>query len=211
MIFTWNFSSVKSSLKNGCLFLKEQPKKEGIFLFLGLIVLFGFSSYLALKSYTMPEKVYLSQKALDRKKSIMEKKQKIEEEMKKHPLAILDKALVEVINTHKKQELELVSQFQGFEGLKGHEAKLIFERVSFERFFETKEVIITPPYKEVYYTIKQPFFLTDQELKMLIQQIEEMKIKNSSVLVNLFSFKKKKIEDQEKYEVNFSFIIREKM
>jgi hypothetical protein len=211
MIANWNLLLKATSLKKILYSYFSFKKKEFAFLFILLIFAFLGSIFFCLQVLQAPQKVVIASQIIKKTKIMHERKELIEEESRRSRFAQINKVLLEVFNAHKKKELEIVSQFNGFEDLKGHESKLFLDPYSFDAFYEEKTIQKTPPYQEITYGLKNPVYLTDLELKNLITGFEKLKSKNPAILVNFLSFKKKMIEHQEKYEVNFTFIIREKM
>jgi hypothetical protein len=151
-------------------------------------------------------------KAIEKKQVMKERLQLIEiESGKNQSLEVIERFFSEVFNTHLKKELEFVTQFQGFEKLRGHEAKLFLEKCPIDKLIREKNVLVTKEYRETEYETINPVMLSDLELKKLILLIEDLKIKHPAFLFTSLQFNKTMIDEKEKYQVNLIFVLREKI
>jgi hypothetical protein len=149
------------------------------------------------------------------KKSLsLDRKKKLEELSKKNPsLQFFHQLSSEVQNVHHRKELTLISQFQGFELLKGHQSKVILDALPHEEwaFVEVASQFVDGFKETEYKLLESPVLLSDEELKSLILFLEDKKKPKPSFIVKEFSFAKEKgINGREVYQTTLSLIIREK-
>lgn len=208
----WNFTLNKSYRK-----IYEQlvaifkDKEQYIYLF-SCALIFLLSCHIVLKIIYLPQKIEIITEYLEKKMIMDERKKEIEEQSKKiKGLSPIDTMIKEVLNTKKKKELEWVSQFKTFSSLKGHESKLLIENNISENFYKCIDTSKISGYEEKTYQLAQPIFLNEEELDNLLLKVQIISKEFPAILIRSIDWEKKKIDDEEKYEVNFSFVIRKKI
>lgn len=208
----WNFTLSKSYRKiYDVIVITLKDKEQYIYLFTCIIV-FLFSCHIALKITFLPQKIQLMTEYLEKKNIMDKRKRDIDEQSKKiKGLAPIDTMIKEVLNTNKKKELEWVSQFKTFSSLKGHESKLLLENYISENFYQCIDTSKISGYEEKTYQLAQPIFLNEEELDNLLLKVQIISKEFPAILIRSIDWEKKKIDDEEKYEVNFSFVIRKKI
>jgi len=119
-------------------------------------------------------------------------------------------AIKEALNTHTQDELEFATQFKELEKLKGYENKLILKKLNPEVGFIEKQVEELHDYRTAEYDLSWPLVLTDRELKKLVESLEVLKSRTPAFFLKRFSFHQLKVNNEDRYQVDFTFIVREK-
>jgi len=212
MDINWNFLFDKTKLLEIFKKAHESSYRDFYLSFSILSFLFLGSAIFLFRMSNFPNLIGKAKQVIEKKQYFQMKKELLEDESKRtYALDVMGKILLDVMNTHQKKELELVTQFQGFENLKGHEGKLLLENYNFESIFKPGQSKITKPYQETPYSLSEPLILTDLELKRLITHLDELRFKRPSILITTFNVEKKMIDQKDRYQVNFTFVLREKM
>jgi hypothetical protein len=206
-----NFPSFKGSINNLLALFTKNEQRLFYQVFSLVLILTTYLILVFFRLHDLPEKAFKFKKELELKKEFLRKKELLEMTSK---TLLLKEAVYQVVkdvlNTQTKKELEFVTQFKSFESLKGHEGKLLLQKIQLDFSFIEKKQEDFSGYKQTEYELSKPLILNDLELKKLIEKLDEIKEKNPALMVNSFHFKKKYIEEKEKYEVNFTFLLREK-
>ncbi len=205
------FLSYKKVIKSKFQQLTKKEHRFFYFVFLLFFLLFIHLLVVFFRVNDLPQKVVLFQKEIELKKEYLRKKELLELTAKTLFLKeAIQQVVKDVLNTQTQKELEFYTQFKGFESLKGYEGKLLLQKIQLDFSFTEKKQEEYLDYRQVEYQLSHPLLLTDLELKKLIEKLDEIKEKNPALMIHSFHFKKKYVEEKEKYEVNFSFLIREK-
>jgi hypothetical protein len=149
----------------------------------------------------------------EKRRLSLERKRRGEELSRKNPSAeFIQKLSKEVQAAQYKKELSLITQFQGFELLKGHESKVVFnDLLGSEWVFHKKEIAGLDGFKEVEYQLSEPIYLSDEELKTFLTLIESNNNDKPACFIKHIEIEKKTTPDgKDSYEMLLTVVVREK-
>lgn len=181
----------------------------GILILLAAIVI--KMSFVSINLTLIPAAAERFIQRLDIKKEWMRRKELWEVSQK--PFLVKESvtwAIKEALNTHTQDELEFATQFKELEKLKGYESKLILKKLNPEIGFIEKQVDELQDYRTAEYDLSWPLVLTDRELKKLVESLEVLKTRMPAFFLKRFSFHQLKFNNEDRYQVDFTFIVREK-
>ena len=176
-------------------------------------LLFVFSIQLFFKTFGLDERISSVAAVFEKRMISLERKRKFEEVIRKNSSAqFMQRLSKEVQAAQHKKELSLITQFQGFELLKGHESKVIFmDLMDSQWSFEKKETTGVEGFKEVEYQLSEPIYLSDEELKTLLTLIESNNADKPSCFIKNIEIEKKVSNlGKDSYETLFTLVVREK-
>jgi hypothetical protein len=138
------------------------------------VLLLTFSIQFFFKTVQLNEMVLTLHKSAERRHCSIERKRKLEEMSKKMPfLTFMQRISLEVQSAHYKKELKMITQFQGFELLKGHESKIVFTDSNEGNWKFVKSVTSTlEGFQEYEYTLAEPLQMSDEELKTFLSLLD---------------------------------------
>ncbi len=191
-------------------FLRSQYRFfYSVFMGVGVLLVLFFS--LSYRLTVLPESMQTVRRLIDKQVVMGSRLKKIEQGSKKGLLYHqMENLFLRVSNFEEKKKYEFVTRFQGFEGIKGHEAKLILAEPIQKTLFKQTKILTASPFREIEYELINPLVLNDRELRYLILELETLREKYPGILVTEFSFNKQSIENEEKFVVALSFVFREK-
>ncbi len=149
----------------------------------------------------------------EKRRLSLERKRRVEELSRKNPSAqFVQKLSREVQAAQYKKELSLITQFKGFELLKGNESKVVFnDFVGSGWVFNKKEIAGLDGFKEVEYQLSEPIYLSDEELKTFLTLIESNNNDKPACFIKQIEIEKKiDLDGKDSYEMLLTLVVREK-